>query len=112
MGIRDRGIKKFIPAYFMPEQMKMIHDIYKEDEMQTKPIVDEYEIEELENRIYQAIVLALIVKVKVWSEGFFHDYAGRVCRLDALKKMIYLENEDGYIERIQIEDVVRVEVEE
>ncbi|MEH7345556.1 YolD-like family protein [Bacillus sp. JJ1532] len=110
MAIRDRGKLKWQGAFFMPEHVKMLRDIERDNQKEKQPILDEYEIEEIENKINYAMEFAFTVKVKVWREGFFYDYYGRVCRLDMLNKMIYLEGEDGYIEKVQFEDIVGVEV--
>ena len=110
MAIRDRGKIKWQGAFFMPEHVKMLRDIERDNQKEKQPILDEYEIEELENKIHYAMEFALFVKVKIWREGFFHEYLGRVCRLDGLSKMIYLECNNGYIEKIMFEDVVGIEV--
>ncbi|MEH7523877.1 YolD-like family protein [Bacillus sp. JJ1503] len=106
MAIRDRGKMKWQTAFFMPEHVKMLKQIQVENDMQTKPMIDEYEKEEIENKILMAMEFAFHVKVKIWREGFFHEYSGRVCRLDGLNRIIFLEGVDGYIERIKFEDIV------
>ncbi|MEH7391295.1 YolD-like family protein [Bacillus sp. JJ1474] len=110
MAIRDRGLLKWQGAFFMPEHVKMLRDIERDNQKEKQPILDEYEIEELENKIHYAMEFSFHVNVKIWREGFIHENEGRICRLDGLKKVIYLESENGFIERVKFEDVVGVEV--
>lgn len=112
MAIRDRGLIKFQPAFFMPEHVKMLKQIQVENEMQRKPIIDDYEFAEIQNKILMSMEFAFQVKVKIWREGFFQDFEGRICRLDEFKKLVFMESNDGYIEKIKFEDIVGVKVEE
>ncbi|MFC0417720.1 YolD-like family protein [Cytobacillus solani] len=110
MSIRDRGKIKWLPASFMPLQFKMIREMYKEDEMQNKPEIDVYEIGVLENKIHHAMEYAQFVNVKVRRDGFFHDYQGRVCRLDEIRKDIYLKNNEGHAEKIKFIDIKELDI--
>jgi hypothetical protein len=47
MAIRDRGKIKWAPASFMPEGFAMTREMYRDQARQTKPILDEYQTEEL-----------------------------------------------------------------
>lgn len=104
----------------MPIQFKMIREMYKEDEMQNKPEIDVYEIEELENKIHYAeegadYILTISFKgkrknVKVWRKGFFHDLQGRICRLDEIRKEIYLKNNEDLIGKINFKDIKEINI--
>ncbi|NHM33257.1 YolD-like family protein [Neobacillus terrae] len=48
MVIRHRGKIKWKPAYFMPEQFKMLREARIEDLKVSKPISDDYQSEEIE----------------------------------------------------------------
>lgn len=112
MSHKDRGLLKWLPAHFMPEQRAMLKKLEIEQNYQNKPLIDEYEMLEHENRIHYAMEFAFFVNVKVWREGFFHDFMGRVNRLDRFSKKIYLETGRGYIQKIVFDEIVGVEVEE
>ena len=55
MAIRDRGKIKWNPASFMPEAFAMTRDMYKDQERQAKPILDDYQTEEFDLRIKYAM---------------------------------------------------------
>ncbi|MEH6992912.1 YolD-like family protein [Neobacillus drentensis] len=57
MAIRDRGVKKWQGAFFMPEQAKMHREIWRDDQRQAKPILDDYQTEEFDLRILKKAVL-------------------------------------------------------
>ncbi|MBT2687728.1 YolD-like family protein [Bacillus sp. ISL-47] len=112
MPLRDRGLVKWLPAHFMPEQRAMLKKLEVEQKYQNKPLIDEYERLEYENRLHYAMEYAFFVSVKVWREGYFYDIKGRVNRLDGFSKKIYLETDDRYIQNITFNEIVGVEVEE
>lgn len=108
--IRDRGKIKW-QGFFMPEQVAMLKQLQTENLFETKPILDVYQVEEIESKIHLAMEYALTVKVKVWKDGF-RQHTGRINRLDGIKKMIYLGTQEGYVEKILFDDILEVEVEE
>ncbi|PWW28206.1 YolD-like protein [Cytobacillus oceanisediminis] len=112
MPLKNRGLLKWLPAHFMPKHRAILKKLEIEQNYQYKPLIDEYEMLEYENRIHYAMEFASIVKVKVWREGFFHDFKGRVNRLDGFSKKIYIETDHGYIQKIVFDEIVRVEAEE
>jgi hypothetical protein len=112
MTIRDRGKVKWQGAFFMPEHVKMLKEFKSDYHKQLKPILNQYEIEEIENRIHEAMEFTLTLKITTWFDGFFYDFEGLVNRLDGMGKVIYLELSDGIMERIKFVDIVRVEIKE
>lgn len=73
MAIRDRGKIKWQPASFIPVAFEMQHSMYKDQERQPKPLIDEYEKEQFDQRIAHAMEYSLAVKLSVWSDGFTYD---------------------------------------
>lgn len=112
MPLKDRGKIKWQPAHFMPEHRAMLRKLETEQMAQNKPLIDEYELEDYENKIHYAMEYAFFLKVKVWREGFFHEYTGRVNRVDGISRKIYLELEDGFLEKVMFDEIASVEVKE
>ncbi|PLT32746.1 YolD-like family protein [Bacillus sp. V5-8f] len=112
MGLKDRGKIKWQGAFFMPEHQQMLNELKKDYYRQAKPILDQYQLEESENKICYAMEFTFLVKITAWEDGFEWDYEGLVHRLDPIHKMIYLEQQkdDYYIIKIHFSDIVRVEV--
>jgi hypothetical protein len=50
------------------------------------------------------------VKITTWEDGFEWEYIGLVHRLDASSKVVHLEKEEGYVMKIEFEDIVGVEI--
>lgn len=111
MTIRDRGKMKW-QGFFMPEHVKLLKDMYKDHNYQQKPIIDEYQWEEFDSRIHLAMEFAYNMNFTVWEAGEFKGYNGKILRLDEINKVIYLEQQGGYFEKIYFVDVVGAEVEE
>lgn len=98
----------------MAEYVKLLNDVNKDYYRQLKPILDEYQLEEFEDKIHTAMEFASPVMFTVWEDGFDWEYTGMIHRLDPLTKMIHLEleNEKGHIIKVKFEDIVGVEVRE
>ncbi|MFE4428827.1 YolD-like family protein [Peribacillus butanolivorans] len=111
MSIKDRGKLKW-QGFFMPEHIKMLKGLNKDYYRQVKPILDEYQLEEFENKIHAAMEFSSTLKFTVWEDGFDWEYLGMIHRLDQLTKMIHLEleKEKGHIIRVKFEDLVDVEI--
>lgn len=110
VAIRDRGKIKWKSAFFMPEHVAMLREIRKDDEREDKPILDEYQVEELEQKMLAAMEYTYPVKLKVWDCGFYKNYEGLLHRLDGVNKLIYLETKDRDMIRINFYDLVGVEL--
>lgn len=115
MAILDRGKIKWLSAAFLPEHTKMISEALYDLDKLAKPILDEYQIEEIENQICYAMEYNFSVTVSVWESGLIRKVTGYIRYLEPLKKEIRLEvarNHENVIERISFEDIIAIEVEE
>ncbi|MFS0763931.1 YolD-like family protein [Peribacillus phoenicis] len=112
MSIKDRGKLKWQPALMLPEYVKLLNDVNKDYYRQVKPILDEYQLEEFENKIHTAMEFASPVKFTVWEDGFDWEYTGMIHRLDQFTKLIHLEleKEKGHIIRVKFEDLVDIQI--
>lgn len=110
IAILDRGKKKWIGAFFMPEHVKMMRDLERDLLRMRKPILDEYQIEEFERQICEAMEFAKPVNLTVWRDGFNYDEIGRVHYLDPLQKEVRLKTELGTVNRIKFNDIIAVEI--
>lgn len=115
MAIRDRGKIKWLPAAFLPEHTKLISEALYELDRLAKPILDEYQIEEIENQICYAMEYNLLVTISVWESGLNRKVSGYIRYLEPLKKEIRMEvgaRNGCIIERIRFADVTAIDVEE
>ncbi|MEH6942452.1 YolD-like family protein [Bacillus sp. JJ722] len=105
---KDRGLMKWSPAAFLPEQSEILREAARDSLRRPKPEIDDYQLAEFDDRILLAMEFAYFVSVEVWREGFVSAFLGRVCRLDEVGKIIYVELETGGVERIKWAEVCGV----
>ena len=108
MAIRDRGKLKWQPASFLPLAFEMQREMFKDQERQVKPILDEYQSQEFDERICYAMESNSAVKLTVWNDGFTYEITGRIHYVDPITKQLRVEVKPGDFERIAFEDVVGV----
>lgn len=107
--LRDRGRIKWQGAFFMPEHVKMLNEVKRDDLKVAKPILDEYQIEEYGQKLLLAMEFTYRLKIQVWENGFLYDYSGKLHRIDEIYKIIYLET-DEKLTKLKFEDMVDVEL--
>jgi hypothetical protein len=112
MRIRDRGKLKFMPAHFMPEHRALLLELDRDELRKPRPLLDEYEIQELENRICCAMEYTYTVKNLKWEDGFIYEETGLVHYLDPIRKEVRMVTNDGSAVAISFADIVAVEVRE
>ncbi len=110
MKIRDRGKVKWQGALFAPEHRTMLRELARDELRQAKPILDEYEIAEMENRICEAMEFNNPVIISKWSDGFTYEERGCVHYLDPIRKEVRIVSEDGAVLRINFADIVAVRI--
>lgn len=110
MRIRDRGKVKWLGALFAPEHRGMLRELARDELRQAKPILDEYEIEELENRLCEAMEFTRLVVISKWEDGFTYEEKGFVHYLDPIGKEVRMKSADGAVMRIKFAEIVAVEV--
>lgn len=108
MAIRDRGKMKWQPASFMPEGFAMTREMFRDQTRQAKPILDDYQMQEFDERIAYAMEYHLPVKLTVWSDGFTEVITGTVHYCDSITKQLHLEKEHCDILRVAFDDVIGV----
>ncbi|WP_254179091.1 YolD-like family protein [Cytobacillus oceanisediminis] len=94
----------------MPEHVKMLREIERDMMRMQKPLLDEYQIEEIERQICEAMEFAQSVKLTFWRDGFTYDEIGRVHYLEPIHKEVRLKTELGTISRIKFAGIIAVEV--
>ncbi|WP_409304892.1 YolD-like family protein [Peribacillus sp. SCS-155] len=112
MSIRDRGKIKWNGAFFMPEHIKMLNELKSDYYKTMKPVLDEYQIQEFENKMLEAMEFAMKANITTWEDGYEWEYLGLIHRLDEWNRIIYLEleKEDGYIMKILFDDIINVDL--
>ncbi|MBT2757557.1 YolD-like family protein [Mesobacillus foraminis] len=112
MAIRDRGKLKWLPAHFMPEHRSFLREMQRDQLRKAKPLIDEYELEDFERRICEAMEFNQRVVISKWTDGFIIQETGRVHYLDPIRKEIRMVSEDGTAFRIEFADITDVKIQE
>ncbi|GIN84179.1 hypothetical protein J6TS2_05650 [Heyndrickxia sporothermodurans] len=107
--IRDRGNKKWV-SLMLPEHVKMLREMKVDVNRQSKPLLDEYQIQEFEERIKYAEEFKLPLDFSVFDHGFMKNIIGRVVKIDPLTKQIKLKNMNGDIEYLNFRDVMEIKI--
>ncbi|MEH7155302.1 YolD-like family protein [Neobacillus drentensis] len=110
MAIRDRGKKKWQFAFGMPELIKAQRNLWIDQKRMEKPIIDDYEKEEFDQRICYALEHNLPIKVTNWTDGFSSDITGRIHYLNPISYQLRIELQRGEFRRINFGDVIDLSV--
>lgn len=112
MTLRDRGKLKWEPAAFLPEYTKRLRDLDTDYHRQQKPIIDEFQFEEFDQRISYAMEYNFSVKITKWVNGFNYEIVGCVHYVDPIRKEVRLKTEADEVNRVKMADIIAVEVNE
>lgn len=107
--LKDRGSKKWVTAFMMPEHVKMMNDFHKDYQKVPKPILDEQEMEQLGIIIMESLNYTLDIRLTMWKDGYFEEVKGIVSKVDVLLKQINIEISHGEFKQIRIENITSVE---
>lgn len=112
MTLRDRGKIKWAPAAFLPKYTKMLRGLDRDYYRQQKPIIDEFQYEEFDQRICYAMEHNFAVKITKWVDGFNYEIVGRVHYVDFIRKEVRLKTKADEVDRVKMSEIIAVEVNE
>jgi hypothetical protein len=96
----------------LPEHVEMLRVADREYYKTPKPIIDEYQLQEFEEKIHYAMEFHYQVKFDVWIEGFVEEVRGYIHYLDPIYKEVRIKDDEGNVDRIKFENIINVEVED
>lgn len=109
MDIKDRGIKKW-QGFFMPEHIKDLNVMWQDDHKIKMPILDEYQIQELENVVDYSMEYKRPVEFTLVTHGIQHQIKGFVHFIDNIKKQFHLKEMNNNVEYIKFDEIIDVKV--
>ncbi|MGV3464302.1 MAG: YolD-like family protein [Heyndrickxia sp.] len=107
--IRDRGNKKWV-SLMLPEHVKMLKDMSVDLKRQNKPVLDEYQIQEFEERIKYAQEFKLPLEFFLFENGFIKNTVGRVMKMDPLEKKIKIKTVNDNVEFVYFNEIINVQI--
>ncbi|QVY63011.1 YolD-like family protein [Cytobacillus gottheilii] len=109
---RDRGLIKW-QGFFMTEHVGALKQLDAEMRKVDRPLIDEFQRNEFDERIAYAMEYNLAVKLAVWDGGHIIEESGRVHYVDQVRQQLRLKSEAGDgVARVDMANVVGVEVAE
>jgi predicted AlkP superfamily pyrophosphatase or phosphodiesterase len=109
VAFNDRGIKKW-HGFFMPDHTKTLRTIWQEDQKIKMPILDEYQLQEFENKIYYAVEYNLPVEFKVVNGGFEEKITGFVHFTDQINLQFHVKNMSDQVIYIRYKEIMDVKI--
>ena len=106
---RDRGMMKWRPAAFLPEQVEMHKQLDRDLLRREKPVLDEDQIADIEIALHHALQENDLLSIEVWEDGFPKKIKGYVHYLDHLQGKIRVKTEQELIKNILFTDIVHIE---
>lgn len=107
--VRDRGTKKWT-SLMLPVHLKKLEEIEIKTEKVEKPLLDEYEWEEIERQIGSSLETHTPIILKVYKKGNLNYRGGIVVKVDPIHKRIEIKTDDDEHEKLSIAEIVGVEV--
>lgn len=108
LAIRDRGKMKWQGAFFMPEHVKMLGNLRTDYHRIIKPQLDNYQFEEFNEVVSEAMAENKPIKITIWQDGFTLDKSGYVHYVDLLTQQLRIEVQPGEYECVKMVDIIKV----
>lgn len=91
--VHDRGSIKWT-SLMLPEHVELLKSIWNEDKKQTKPILDEQEIEVLNMQLIEAYQEKQRITVTYYKNHQLFTIEGQVIKLDSVHHTILVRNSE------------------
>ena len=91
----------------MPEHIKMIENLWREDKKKTKPIIDEQQKEEFDMMLQLALKDYLTVEVTYYADHDFHTVKDKLLKIDSLNRSLRFDHEET---NIYLDDIIEVTI--
>ena len=69
-------IRSLWQGLFMPENIKMLKELWLEDLKTPRPLLDETKIEEMERLLSESLKTQMLLEITTWKNGFFTACVG------------------------------------
>lgn len=107
-NVIDRGMKKWT-AMMLPEHVDMLREWQAEDTYTPRPILSEWQLEELQQTVVEAYVTQKNVMITVWIDGQEKQYQGIIKKLNPIKQQLHIQS-SSIMDTIYVEQIIRVDL--
>ncbi|MFJ8262734.1 YolD-like family protein [Rummeliibacillus sp. NPDC094406] len=87
--LKDRGNIKWSMAMMMPEHVALLQKEREKENYITKPELDEWELEDMQQNLIMALNSKIELEYKVWNDGKFDFHRGVITRINEQTKEFY-----------------------
>ena len=105
MTNRDRGNIKW-NALMLPEHVKLLREWQAEDKKIAKPMLDEWQLDEINKKLQFAYEQKLPIRLDFWRDDTYYTITSKLLRFDNITKKLYFS--DGEV--VRIDELVDVEL--
>ncbi|MFC9658456.1 YolD-like family protein [Bacillus subtilis] len=106
-GIYD---KRWEQKFILPEQRAALLNRKREDQKIEKPILDEYQLEEMARVIYEAMEFNSVLVIRVYRDGFIEEVTGHVHYIDEVKQRLHVKDSKGDTNFIAFDSLLTVRI--
>ncbi|MFE8701059.1 YolD-like family protein [Cytobacillus sp. FJAT-54145] len=106
--LRDRGKMKW-QGFFMPEHIRALREMEMEMKETKKPLLDEYEMQEMNETIQTALLNRWKVRLTLHERGFERDVEGWIRGVRTHEQILELKTEEE-LEKVELEALIRVQL--
>ncbi|MEC0585425.1 YolD-like family protein [Bacillus spizizenii] len=104
-GIYD---KRWEQKFILPEQRTALLNRKREVQKIEKPILDEYQLEEMARTICEAMEFNSALVIRVYRDGFIEEVTGHVHYIDEVKQRLHVKDLKGDTNFIKLLDITNV----
>ncbi|KNE19026.1 YolD-like family protein [Virgibacillus pantothenticus] len=97
--VNDRGTIKWT-SIMMPEHVEMLQKMWKEQDHEEMPILDEQQKEEINNKLLMAVANDLTVELKYFDNHDFYKVKGKITSINKQNKYISIAGQHLPFENI------------
>jgi len=108
MDIKDRGLMKW-QGFFMPEHVSSLKEVWHDDKKEDKPSLDEYQLQEMDEKIHISMEYNLPLSFTIWMEGHTEEMVGVIHYIDRLNKQLRIKDYLGNVILIDYENLVEID---
>ncbi|AOY06799.1 YolD-like family protein [Bacillus subtilis] len=105
-GIYD---KRWEQKFILPEQRAVLLNRKREVQKVEKPILDEYQLEEMARVICEAMEFNSVLVISVYRDGFIEEITGHVHYIDEVKQRMHVKDINGDTNFISIDQIIYVQ---
>jgi len=109
MGIKDRGMMKW-HGFFMPEHSRELKKIHQDDKKIKMPLLDEYQLQEYEEKIIYAMEYRLPIEIKLYNGGFEELISGHVHYVDQIKRKFNVKDTHDQVHYVPYDEIMDVKI--